>query len=221
MNPLPAHHPARLDSVPPLIDVELLLSGEDGADLGVLQDVLDEAERRASAALMLSRPGLPEVIALRDWVCEQLIAQLNGQEPSPWPGTDAERFTDLHDHHDWPADWDSSFVTQAEVGLVAADDRNRIIAISPPLARVLGWNADELVGRRVVAIVPAQYREAHVAGFTRHLTTGEAHALGVELDLPVLKADGSELVCTFLIEAHATPSGRTVYLSHITPKEKT
>lgn len=67
--------------------------------------------------------------------------------------------------------------------------------------------------------MPPQFREAHVAGFTRHLTTGQSHALGVELDLPVLNADGSQLLCTFMIEAHKTPSGRNVYLSTITPKE--
>jgi PAS domain S-box-containing protein len=220
-DPLPSNHPARLEAVPLTVDVELLLSPADGEGFAVLQDVLDEAERRAVASQMLSRPGLPEVIALRDWACEQVIAQLNGQEPSPWAGTDAERFTDLYDHDDWPSDWDSSKVSQAEVGLVAADDRNRIVAISASLASTLGWDANELVGRRVVAIVPPQFREAHVAGFTRHLTTGQAHALGVELELPVLKADGTQLLCTFLIEAHRTPSGRNVYLSKITPKEPT
>lgn len=218
-DPLPSNHPGALEPVAPTVDVELFLSPQDGEAFAVAQDVLDEAERRATAAQMLTRPGLPEVIALRDWACEQIIAQLNGQQPSPWPGTDAERFTDLYYHEDWPSDWDSSSVSQAEVGLVAADDRNRIIAISAPLASTLGWAANELVGRRIVAIVPPQFREAHVAGFTRHLTTGQAHALGVELDLPVLKADGTQLLCTFLIEMHRTPSGRIIYLSRITPKE--
>ncbi|MDX6274513.1 MAG: hypothetical protein QOJ92_1723 [Frankiales bacterium] len=220
-NPLPSNHPAQLEPVPPTVDVDLLLSPEDGEAFATLQDVLDEAERRATAAQMLSRPGLPEVVALRDWACEQIIAQLNGQQPSPWPGTDAERFTAVYDRDDWPSDWDSSTVSHSQVGLVAADDRNRIIGISAPLANALGWKAEELIGRRVVAIVPPRYREAHVAGFTRHLTTGQAHAVGVPLDLPVLRADGTELMCTFLIEAHRTPSGRSVYLSTITPKETT
>ena len=218
-DPLPSNHPATLEAVPLTVDVELLLSPEDGEAFAVLQDVLDEAERRAVASQMLNRPGLPEVIALRDWACEQVIAQLNGQEPSPWAGTDAERFTDLYDHDDWPSDWDSSTVSHSEVGLVAADDRNRIIGVSQSLATALGWDANDLVGRRVVAIVPPQFREAHVAGFTRHLTTGQAHALGVELDLPVLRADGTQLLCTFLIDVLRTPSGRNVYLSQITPKE--
>jgi len=121
----------------------------------------------------------------------------------------------------WSIDWDPSQISDSDRGAVAADDSNRIIAISRPLADRLGWDPADLVGRRVVAIVPPQFREAHVAGFTRHLTTGEAHALGVELDLPVLRADGTEVLCSFFIEAHRTPSGRAVYVSWVTPKAST
>jgi PAS domain S-box-containing protein len=84
---------------------------------------------------------------------------------------------------------------------------------------VLGWVPEDLIGRRIVAIVPPQYREAHVAGFTRHLTTGQAHALNVPLDLPVLRADGTEVTCGFFIEAHRSARGRNVYVAWVTPHE--
>lgn len=119
-DPLPSDHPARLEAVPLTVDAALSLAAADVECFAALQDVLDEAERRAAASQMLSRPGLPEVIAVRDWACEQVIAQLNGQEPSPWGGSDAARFTDLHDHDDWPSDWDSRTVSDAQRGLVAA-----------------------------------------------------------------------------------------------------
>ncbi len=90
------------------------------------------------------------------------------------------------------------------------------MGISENLAREISWDAAELVGRRVVAIVPPTYREAHTAGFTRHLTTGEAHALGVELHLPVLAADGTEIPYTFFIEADQTRSGRPIYIARLT-----
>ena len=62
-----------------------------------------------------------------------------------------------------------------------------------------------------------QLPEAHVAGFSRHLTTGEAHVLGVPLTLPVLCRDGSERLCRFLVESPATTSGRRIYLAWIDP----
>ena len=65
-SPLPANHPAQLEDVAPALDIELAVVPADAANFALLQDVLDEAERLASAGQMLTRAGLPEVIALRD-----------------------------------------------------------------------------------------------------------------------------------------------------------
>ena len=87
----------------------------------------------------------------------------------------------------------------------------------PGRADAVGWDVDDLVGRRVVTLIPPQLREAHVAGFTRHLTTGAAHVLDVALTLPVLRADGSELQATFLVQRAPTSRGSAVYLAWIEP----
>jgi PAS domain S-box-containing protein len=220
-SPLPSDHPAQLEDVPELVDLPVDVLGEDpAADFAVLQDVLDEAERLARSDRLLMRPGLPEIVAVRDWAAESVIAQLAGQRPSPWPGAAAERFAQHVAEEDRHSDWDVSPVRDARHGAVAADDANRILAVSKPLADLLGWDPADLVGRRVVAIVPPQYREAHVAGFTRHLTTGQAHALDVRLELPVLCADGSEVACAFFIQAHRSNSGRSIYVARVTPLEQ-
>jgi PAS domain S-box-containing protein len=183
-----------------------------------LQDALDAGERLAVADKLLVRPGLPEIVAVRDWVCEQIQSQLRGVPATPWPGTAQERFeTSVHERND--PEWDLAAVLSSGRGVVAADDANRIIGISEQLAAQLGWDADELVGRRVVTLIPPALREAHVAGFTRHLTTGEAHALGVPLTLPVLHADGHEILCRFLVEQAAPCERRAVYLAWIVQLE--
>lgn len=68
-----------------------------------------------------------------------------------------------------------------------------------------------------MTIVLPALREAHVAGFSRHLTTGEAHVLGVPLDLPVLCKDGSEVQCRFMVERAPVNPGRSVYMAWIEP----
>jgi PAS domain S-box-containing protein len=207
---LPAGHPSPLPDVDEPLDLELHISAELGPAFGAMQDTLDAAERLAQSGQLLARPGLPEIIAVRDWACEQIMAQLAGVAASPWPGTDQERFTvDVNACQEEPdlTGW----------GVVAADDANRIIAVSRPLADALGWDVEDLVGRRVVTLIPPRLREAHVAGFTRHLTTGEAHVLDVALTLPVLRADGSELQARFLVQRASLSSGRAVYLAWIEP----
>lgn len=218
---LPPGHPSPLPAVPPSVDLRLQVSGGLGPSFGALQDALDVGERLAEADLLLVRPGLPEIVAVRDWACEQVVAQLAGVPASPWGGTDQSQFVEqVHDRAtpDAPR-WDADSVMESERGVVAADDANRIIAISAPLARTVGWEPAELVGRRVVALIPPALREAHVAGFSRHLTTGQAHVLDVPLTLPVLHRDGREIDCSFLVERAPSHGGRPVYLAWIEPLE--
>ncbi len=97
--------------------------------------------------------------------------------------------------------------------VVAADDTNRIVAVSRALGELVGWDVADLVGRRVVTLVPPLLREGHVAGFSRHLSTGEAHLIGMPLTLPVLRADGSVLMCRVLIDEAGAIRGRRLYLA--------
>jgi len=218
---LPDGHPSPLPWVPDDLDLVLSVPTDAVGCFAVLQDVLDAAESLAVAGALFTRPGLPEIVAVRDWACEQVIAQAAGSPPAPWPGTAQARFeTTVHDRHTarFP-DWDSTVVADAPTPVVAADDANRIIAVSRPLASLVGWEVDQLVGRRVVTLVPPRYREAHVAGFSRHLSTGEAHVLGVPVDLPVLTKGGDEVVCRFRIELAPATTGRAVYLAWLDPVE--
>ncbi|MDP9101777.1 MAG: PAS domain S-box protein [Actinomycetota bacterium] len=200
----------------PTVDLTFEVPAGTEHSFGVMQDVLDEAERLAREGLLLARAGLPEVIALRDWACEQVIAQLAGSPPRRWPGTDAERFAREVQKVGTRA-WDADLVRASKTSVVAADEANRIIAVSASLAALLGWRPDDLVGRRVIVLVPPRFREAHVAGFTRHLVTGATRVMGTEVTLPVLRADGTEITCTLLIEQVATAEGRHVYVSWISP----
>ena len=217
-NPLPDGHPSALPWVPEDLDVSFELA-DDPTIFEALQDVLDEGERLATERRLLMRPGLPEIIAVRDWACEQAISQAGGASAIPWAGTAHEHFETATGALEPAHGWDASVISKSERGVVAADDTNRIVAISPSLAERVGWRPEDLVGRRVVTLIPPRLREAHVAGFTRHLATGVAHALGVPLTLPVLCKDGSEIDCHFLVEQATATGGRSGYLAWISPAE--
>lgn len=215
---LPSGHPSPLPDTPASHDLDLDVPADAAAAFGALQDVLDAAERLAAGGLLLARPALPEVVAVRDWACEQVISQLAGVTPTPWPGTGQERFLKQVGAPPPESDaWDVLSVSESDRGAVAADDAHRIVAVSRSLASALGWAVADLIGRRIIVLIPPELREAHVAGFTRHLTTGESHAIGVPLRLPVLRADGSRVDCAFLIERTPATAGRALYLAWIEP----
>jgi PAS domain S-box-containing protein len=210
-------HPDRRTGAPLVLDVEVPLPPDATDGFLALREVLDAAERLAVAGLLLARPGLPELVALRDWACDQAVAQQGGAPPEPWPGTAQDRFTrGVRDGATPPEpEWNTDLVVHSDRGVVAADDANRILAVSRPLAAALGWAVEDLIGRRVVVLVPPELREAHVAGFARHLTTGETRVIGVPMRLPVLRADGSQVLADVLIEQAPANPGRAVYVSWI------
>jgi len=203
--------------VPDSLTVTVEVEPDVSAAFAALTDALDVAERLATAGKLLARPGLPEIVAVRTWICEQVVAQLAGLPGSPWPGTAQEHFETAVSALTEESRWDDSTVRDADYGAVAADESNRIVAVSRPLAELLGWAVEDLVGRRVVTLIPARLREAHVAGFTRHLTTGEAHVLGVPLVLPVLHADGREMEYRLLIERVPGSGDRAVFVATVEP----
>jgi len=213
---LPDGHPSPLPALPGAVRAEVLVEPALPTALAALAEALDDADRLAAAGELLLHPALPEVVALRDWCCHQVIAQAGGATPSPWTPHADDHPADRSDQP-LPA-WDDSPVREAPGAVVAVDDRNRVVALSWSAEQLVGWSEGDLVGRRVVTLIPPRLREAHVAGFTRHQTTGQAHVLGVEVTLPVLHAGGHEVDCRFLIE-RVRIAGRSVYLAALEPLE--
>ncbi len=214
------HGSGALPWSPSPVDLTLEVPAGMARDFTVLQDTLDTAERLARAGLLLARPGLPEIVAVRDWACDQVVAQLAGIAPSRWPGAErtgaAPAGTDIDDDASVPAHL--AAVRASDRRVAAGDELNRIVAVSEPLARALGWRVEDLVGRRIIALIPERLREAHVAGFTRHQSTGEVRVMDTPLTVPVLRADGSEVRCRLLIERAGTGPG-AAYLAWIDPIE--
>ena len=70
-----------------------------------------------------------------------------------------------------------------------------------------GWSRDEAVGRRVAeTIIPPALREAHDAGLSRYLATGEGPVLGRRLELEGRHRDGREFPVELTVWAVGTSS---------------
>jgi PAS domain S-box-containing protein len=173
------------------LDVRLRVGPQDVAALGQLRAVFREAERLADADQVLTRPALPELRELRDWCVSELERQFGGAPPTPW------RTPEPGDRIAVSASADVREAAAA-VGadprpLVLARADNRIVAVSAAASRLLGWPGEELVGRRVIVLVPPALRDAHVAGFTRHLMTGRRHVMGTTVQITAWHRDGFEI----------------------------
>jgi PAS domain S-box-containing protein len=184
--------------VPDHADLTLQVSTDDMPGFQLLPAVVAAAEQHAAEGRLLTRPALPEVGSLREWLMDQIVGQLGGGQPTPWAYAD-HPLAVLPP----PVAVDIFWVKSTDEAVIVGDDTNRIIAVSPSAAFILGWNGDALVGQRLMAIIPPRLREAHIAGFTRHLVTGRRQILDQQLELPALHHDGHELTVTLTLTRRA------------------
>jgi PAS domain S-box-containing protein len=193
------------------LDVDVVLPLEAVACFPVLRDMLRRCSEMSAAGQLLVPPSLPEIQAVRRWVCDEVGRQAQGLPPRPWTDIVVE------DVSVDPMSADAIDIVRAStLAQIAADRWNRIIAVSPSAAEMLGWNAAELEGRRLVTIIPPPLRDAHVAAFTRQMLGGPARILGVPTDVPALHRDGHEVALSLHIERQADSRGRSLFVATLT-----
>ncbi|MEO6712166.1 MAG: ATP-binding protein, partial [Mycobacteriales bacterium] len=107
------------------LDLSLELGPRGAERFASMRRVLDRAVAMAAAGRLLAPPSQPEIVGLSNWCCEQVVAQLHGKEAAPWrPGRGARV------PHSTPVEWDAADVNGSDRAIVAADDANRLIAVS-------------------------------------------------------------------------------------------
>ena len=195
-------------------DVTLELPVDSIGWFPILRDLLGRATLLSLSGKLLTPPSLPEIIAVRRWVCDEVARQAAGLPPTPW----VEQAAEIVDVPGAPvAVLDE--VRASTVAQIAADTTNRIIAVSAPAAELLGWTVEELEGHRLVAIIPPRLRDRHVAGFTRHLLEGTSRILGKSVRLPALRQDDTEVEVDLLIERRSDGATRGLFVATFTPTE--
>lgn len=177
-----------------------------------LDVILDHVLGLAEQGMTLAPTTQPEVREFRRWLVREVTGQAAGGPATPWPGLAG----DLTPAAVAPVVWDTSAVRAASAAVVAADDLNRILAASPAALELLGWDED-LVGRRIVTIIPARFRESHIAAFTLNLLTGDGRIMGREVTVPALRRDGSEVEVTLLVQREIVADGRAVFTATLRP----
>ena len=144
-----------------------------------------------------------------------MVEQAAGGAPKPWTlQTNADDAVDAE-----VADWDASILPPSAEAWLVGDDHNRIVAASPTAMTLLGWSSEDLVGQRLLVVIPHHLREAHIASFTRSAVSGEAPLLGRPLPLAALTQGGQHIPITLTLTRHSARRGRCVYLARLEPRE--
>src|SRR5437762_13596062 len=88
-----------------------------------------------------------------------------------------------------------------DVPVVIADHQGFITYINESFRTVFGWSAEEIMGKALTIIIPANLHDAHHLGFSRFLASGKATLLAQPLKLKAVTKDGKEFDAEHLILA--------------------
>lgn len=84
--------------------------------------------------------------------------------------------------------------------IIAIDADGRITEFNRAAEETFGYTRADVAGRKLdEMIIPDRFREAHRNGLKRYLQTGEARVIGKRLELPAMRADGSEFLAELSI----------------------
>ena len=212
-------HPVLSGATEPTVSVPefVLRVDRDHLDnFATLHQVLEQASELADRGELLTVPTQPEIRLMRHWICEQVWIQGEGGRPTAWVSPtheEAPRTTAA-------LDWDPAGVDGSERAVIAADDANRIVAVRDRALALLGYaDRADLVGRRLIVVIPWRYHQAHVAGYTLHLTVGRDVLIGRTVTVPFLRADGTELEARMRLDTESLPNGRRVFIAEVLERD--
>jgi PAS domain S-box-containing protein len=78
--------------------------------------------------------------------------------------------------------------------IISIDHQGRIIEFNPAAERTFGFRRGDVLGLEIgEVVIPPSQRERHRRGLANYLATGKGPILNQQLEMPALRADGSEI----------------------------
>jgi PAS domain S-box-containing protein len=113
-----------------------------------------------------------------------------------------------------------SIIDSALDAIVTIDENNRITEFNPAAEAIFGFRREQVIGRDLgETLIPHGLRAGHRRGLARHLHSSEAPRLGVRLELPALRADGSEFMVELTVTRMAgAPPRFTAFIRDLTQR---
>ncbi|MEO6033747.1 MAG: PAS domain S-box protein [Verrucomicrobiota bacterium] len=107
--------------------------------------------------------------------------------------------------------------------IVTIDQAGNFVEFNPAAENIFGYSGAEVMGKPMAdLIIPTRLRGAHHAGLARYLSTGEGPVLNRQIELPALRADGTEFPAELAIVPvpGSEPPMFTAFLRDITERKR-
>ena len=107
--------------------------------------------------------------------------------------------------------------------IITMDHEGKVVEFNPSAERTFGYSREQVIGQELCRlIIPPSLRDRHRQGLAHYLATGEGPVLGKRLQLPALRADGTEFPAELAITRISTDGWPlfTAYLRDITEQQR-
>lgn len=109
----------------------------------------------------------------------------------------------------------ATVIATALDAIVVVDEADAILEFNPAAERIFGFARDAAVGHPLVELlVPARFREFYPAAHADHLSSRHSSFLGVGVEIPALRVDGSEFPAEFAV-ARSQWEGQSILVYQI------
>ncbi len=108
--------------------------------------------------------------------------------------------------------------------IITIDHQGKIVEFNPAAEKMFGFARAGVLGKELAeTIVPRSLRDRHRQGLAHYLATGEGPVLGKQIEMPALRADGSEFPVELAIARINLegPPMFTAYLRDIAERRRT
>jgi PAS domain S-box-containing protein len=107
--------------------------------------------------------------------------------------------------------------------VISIDRDSRVTYVNSAFERTFGYRPGEAIGRDLAeTIVPPSLREAHRRGLARYLETGQTSILNRRIEMPAMRADGTEFPAEVSVTRTGPPGqpAFTAYVRDITDRRR-
>lgn len=104
---------------------------------------------------------------------------------------------------------------QALDAVVCIDERNNVTLFNAAAERLWGYARDEVIGRNVKMLVPAEMQSHHDGYVNRHRQTGQDRIVGTSREIQVPRKDGSWVWGSLSLSRVKLSNGHQVYTAFI------
>ena len=133
------------------------------------------------------------------------------------PRLSEDVFVLLKPNQPWTVDAIAALRQQEDLPFVRADATGMVVEINQRFREVYGWTDEDLLGKSLGLILPANFRDAHHAGFARFKLTEESKVLNHPLTLATCCASGVAIDSEHFIVAEKSQDGSWSFAATLRP----